>query len=122
MKMLRLNLQSMGTVLLDSSSNSENLLEASIYRVPSKLAVRDKFEFLLYFLRLQPLSSSDLQRSIKCALIALAWNVLSELICRVAYPLLQSAACTLLDIHYCWYRERVLNVLLFSDTFSECAF
>ena len=76
------------------SSDSENILEASIYRVPSKLAVRDKFEFLLYLLRLQPSSSSDLQRSIKCALIALAWNVLSKLICRVAYPLLQSAACT----------------------------
>ena len=42
------------------SSHSENLLEASIYRVPSKLAVKDKFEFLLYFHRLQPLSSSDL--------------------------------------------------------------
>ena len=80
------------------SSNSENLLEASIYRVLAKLAVRDKFEFLLYFLRLQPSSSFDLH----VALNALAWNVLSELlICRVAYPLLQSAACTLLDIHYC---------------------
>ena len=44
----------------DSSSNSENLLEASIYRDPTKLVVRDKFEFLLYFLCLQPSSSSDL--------------------------------------------------------------
>ena len=33
--------------LIVGSSNSENLLEASIYRVPAKLAVRDKFEFLL---------------------------------------------------------------------------
>ena len=31
---------------------------------------------------------------IKCS----SWNVLSILICRVAYLLLQSAACTLLDI------------------------
>ena len=27
------------------SSNSENLLKASIYRIPAKLAVRDKFEY-----------------------------------------------------------------------------
>ena len=33
--------------LIVGSSDSEKLLEASIYRVPSKLAVRDKFEFLL---------------------------------------------------------------------------
>ena len=60
------------------SSDSENLLEASIYRVSSKLAVRDKFEFLLYLLCLQPSSSSDLLRSIKCAINALAWNVISD--------------------------------------------
>ena len=45
---------------IDGSSNSENLLEASIYRVPAKLDVKDKFEFLLYFLRLQHSPSSDL--------------------------------------------------------------
>ena len=50
-----------GNSSIVDSSDSENLLEASIYRVPSKLAVRDKFEFLLYKLRLQPSSSSDLQ-------------------------------------------------------------
>ena len=38
-----------GHSLIDNSSNSENLLEASINRVPAKLAVRDKFEKLLYF-------------------------------------------------------------------------
>ena len=75
MKNSKNNLTEFWHSLIVGSSDSENLLEASIYRVPSKLAVRDKFEFLLYELRLQPSSSSDLQRSIKCALIALAWNV-----------------------------------------------
>ena len=66
------NLSEFGHSLIVGSSNSENLLEASIYKVPSKLAIMDKFEFLLYLLRLLPSSSSDLQRRIKCALIALA--------------------------------------------------
>ena len=42
------NSQSMSAVQNNGSSHSENLLEASINRVPAKLAVRDKFEKLLY--------------------------------------------------------------------------
>ena len=106
----------------DGSSNSENLLEASIYRVSAKLAVRDKFEILLYFSSSSTFVFVWSSRSIKCALIALVWNVLSELICRVAYPLLQCATCTLLDIHWYLCRERVRNVLLYSDTVGERAF
>ena len=98
--------------------NSEILLEASINRVPAKLAVRDKFEKLLY------LSSSSTfvwvwsSRCIKCS----AWNVLSVLICRVTYPLFQRSTCT-----WPWHplpllREKCLIVLLFSDTVGKRVF
>ena len=60
MKMSKNNLAEFQHSLIVGSSYFENLLEASIYRIPSKLAVRDKFEFLLYQLRLQPSSASDL--------------------------------------------------------------